>query len=146
MITKQFSIWWLLFLIQCFILGFAYIQGYHLYFWENDFTYLSSGVLAIWALASCYIGYETFKQNNSTEFSWFVAESCMTIGMIGTVVGFVVMLKDTFINIDPSNIETMRVAITAMSSGMSTALLTTLAGLVASLFLKIQLINQDSKK
>ena len=37
----------------------------------------------------------------------------------------------------------MREIIGDMATGMGTALLTTLVGLIASLFLKIQLVNQD---
>ena len=83
--------------------------------------------------------------NNEDDFDkpWFVAESCMTVGMIGTVIGFMFMLGSSFQQIDPSNIESMRQVIVDMASGMSTALLTTLCGLLAGLFIKVQIVMQE---
>jgi len=68
----------------------------------------------------------------------------MSLGMIGTVTGFIFMLVATFNNLDPSNIDSMKDAISNMATGMSTALLTTLAGLLGSLAVKLQLVNQDA--
>ena len=65
----------------------------------------------------------------------------MTVGMIGTVIGFIVMLSSSFQEIDPSNVDTMRRVITELAIGMSTALLTTLCGLVASLFIKVNIVS-----
>lgn len=144
MITKKLSLWWLMFVLQVVFFAIGVSYNLHIYFWLNDYTYISELIVAIWAIFSMHIGYNTYKGIESNEASWFAADSCMTLGMLGTVIGFVVMLADTFTAIDPQNIESMRAAIAAMSAGMSTALLTTLAGLVCALFLKMQLVNQDS--
>jgi len=69
----------------------------------------------------------------------------MTVGMVGTVIGFMLMLGSSFAEIDPSNVDSMKRVITDMASGMSTALLTTLCGLVASLFVKVQVIIQEQE-
>ena len=60
--------------------------------------------------------------------------------MIGTVIGFIAMLGG-FINLDIENIETIQDLITELGSGMSTALYTTLTGLISSVLLKIQCFN-----
>jgi biopolymer transport protein ExbB/TolQ len=65
--------------------------------------------------------------------------------MVGTVIGFMLMLGSSFAEIDPSNVDSMKRVITDMASGMSTALLTTLCGLVASLFVKVQVIIQEQE-
>jgi biopolymer transport protein ExbB/TolQ len=65
--------------------------------------------------------------------------------MIGTVIGFMFMLGSSFQQIDPSNIESMRQVIVDMASGMSTALLTTLCGLIAGLFIKVQIVMQEQE-
>jgi biopolymer transport protein ExbB/TolQ len=67
------------------------------------------------------------------------------VGMVGTVIGFMLMLGSSFAEIDPSNVDSMKRVITDMASGMSTALLTTLCGLVASLFVKVQVIIQEQE-
>jgi biopolymer transport protein ExbB/TolQ len=92
------------------------------------------------------IGYITYKKQNNFDYTWFIAESAMTIGMIGTVIGFMLMLGSSFANIDPGNIDSMRKVIADMAVGMSTALLTTLTGLVVSLALKVQIIVSESVK
>lgn len=55
------------------------------------------------------------------------------------------MLSSSLGNVDPSNIESMKQVIGDMATGMSTALVTTLSGLVFSLFLKIQITIQEHK-
>jgi len=55
------------------------------------------------------------------------------------------MLGSSFTEIDPSNIDSMKRVIIDMAAGMSTALLTTLCGLVASLFVKVQVIVQEQE-
>ena len=49
----------------------------------------------------------------------------------------------SFSEIDPGKVESMRQVIIELALGMSTALLTTLCGLVASLFIKIQVVMQE---
>ena len=65
--------------------------------------------------------------------------------MVGTVTGFMLMLGSSFTNIDPSNVDSMKQVITEMAAGMSTALLTTLCGLIASLFVKVQIVMQENE-
>jgi biopolymer transport protein ExbB/TolQ len=65
----------------------------------------------------------------------------LTLGMIGTVAGFIYMLSSSFSEMDPQNVVSMQGVLAKMSCGMSTALYTTAAGLVCSLLLKLQLFN-----
>jgi len=143
-LNRTMNIWWLMFVLQISAMTLAYAHDLHLIFWHNDITYISSIILGFWAVCSILIGIQVFRRQRSTDITWFIADSCLTWGMIGTVTGFIYMLSSTFENIDPGNIATMRDAISTMATGMSTALLTTLAGLLASLGLKAQLITQDS--
>jgi len=63
--------------------------------------------------------------------------------MVGTVTGFLYMLGTAFENIDVSNTQTLQDALSNMAIGMSTALYTTLTGLIASIIIKIQLVNYE---
>jgi flagellar motor component MotA len=66
-----------------------------------------------------------------------------SLGMIGTLIGFVLVFGDALANIDLNN-EANKVKIIAdMGIGISTAIYTTLAGLVCSVLLWIQLINLE---
>ena len=80
------------------------------------------------------------KTKNLEELGWFIAEQFTVWGFIGTVVGIVYALKG-FVGIDPSNMQAVQKLIADLVYGMSTALYTTLAGLVCSFFLKLQYIN-----
>lgn len=141
--TKRFMYWWLVTVIQAILVGITVYLGSIEFLWNTDVTKLSFLTIGLWLATSVLIGYGSYNQKTVYDTAWFIAESCMTVGMIGTVIGFMLMLGSSFINIDPSNIESMKQVITEMAAGMSTALLTTLTGLIASLFLKIQIVVQE---
>ena len=69
-----------------------------------------------------------------------LGDAVISIGMIGTVIGFIYMLFAVFSNIDLTDSIKMMSSLSEMAEGMSTALLTTLTGLVSSMLLKLQLI------
>lgn len=102
----------------------------------------------LWLVSTAFIGWlhtleDRARVEKDTKSAWYIAESCLTLGMIGTVAGFLLMLGAAFGNIDVSNTQTLQAALSSMAIGMSTALYTTLVGLVASLFIKSQLINLE---
>ena len=72
------------------------------------------------------------------EAGWFTSEICLTLGLIGTVSGFILMLYGAFSEINISDTVSIQESLKKMSLGMSTALYTTLVGLLTSLVLKIQ--------
>ena len=140
--TKAFLQWWLLFVLQIIILAAAYVYELHLYILNNDQTYISFILIGIWLLTSSRIGYKMGKKiNSSNEKFWFVAETCMAIGMMGTVLGFILMLGGSDLaSIDPTDTEGMKNVIGQLAKGMATALLTTLTGLIVSVSLRTQLM------
>ena len=136
--TVMFLKWWFVFVVQAIgLIVFAYMNGIQ-YVLENDKTYLSIVIAFIWLIVSLAVGYYTWKKFEKPEFLWFAGESCMTVGMIGTIIGFILMLGTSLNNLDPSDTESMRVAISSMAVGMSTALLT------ATLMLRVQLVMTDA--
>ena len=68
---------------------------------------------------------------------WFVADAMLKLGLLGTVIGFILMLS-SIQSIDSFDVETLKGALTAMSGGMGVALFTTLFGLVGGILLKLQ--------
>jgi hypothetical protein len=143
--TIKFLKWWFVFVVQAIGLGvFAYLDGAQ-YLLDNDRTYLSIVIIAVWLAVSGAVGWFTWRKEEKPEFLWFCTESCMTVGMIGTVTGFILMLSTSLATLDPNDVENMRSAIANMAVGMSTALLTTLAGLMATLMLRIQLVVTDEQ-
>lgn len=74
------------------------------------------------------------------EVGWFASDLCLSIGMMGTVIGFIMMLSG-FATVDVADMTTVQDMIKGLGGGMSTALYTTLVGLVSSALLKIQYFN-----
>jgi hypothetical protein len=132
-------IWW--FIVNAGLLGMALGQ----YFFnlgglllEADKTYLTFFIIGI-SLVTSFTMY--FKQN---DVHWFASDAVLSIGMVGTLFGFLMVLGQSFSAIDTSSTESMTAAISLLATGMSTALVTSLVGLIASLWLKLQLVVLDS--
>ena len=145
--------WWIIFnLVVVTFIGFWYFDVYT-WMWGIDRTKLSLIIMSLFALSTVYVGVQTYRtkfKNLSThrgiDFIWFIAESLTTLGLIGTVAGFMFMLGDGFSNIDVANVEATKQVIKDMGVGMGTALITTLTGLSCSLLLKLQLVNIDDEE
>ena len=75
----------------------------------------------------------------SVNVEWFVSDVVLTLGMLGTIIGFMIMLQGTFSSIEFNDTDSIRLALSSMSQGLFTALNTTLIGLVSSIVLKVQL-------
>jgi flagellar motor component MotA len=68
----------------------------------------------------------------------------ITLGMIGTVAGFLIMLNTAFSGLDVNDIRNVQEAISDMAIGMSTALVTTLVGLICSTLIKVQILVYEN--
>jgi len=131
--------------------------------WKQDSTKLSFAIFGVLASMSVWCGYNTFvlsslinsnvlqtfpakaeetviKIIHGEEMGWFASQMCLNLGMIGTVIGFIMMLVG-FSHVDVSNVKSVQDLLASMSGGMSTALYTTLAGLVSMQILQLQYFN-----
>ena len=148
-IGKKLLKWWLIFCLTVIGFATAYHFNLHTHLYYADVTKLSFLIIIIFIFTSVWIGRKTYDlEKNSTpdktiDVGWFVAETCLALGLVGTVTGFLFMLGTAFKNIDISNVQTLQDALASMALGMSTALYTTLTGLIASLIIKIQLVNYE---
>ena len=136
--------WWLIFCLSILAGGVAVYFNLHQDLYDGDQTKLSFLILAIFILTSGWVGWCTKKsefQIQNIDVGWFVAEACLALGMIG----FLLMLSGAFADIDLANTATIQTALSKMALGMSTALYTTLVGLICSLTLKIQLVNVENE-
>jgi len=156
---KLFLRWWLVFAgiligLTVFTLGDGWAELY-----EKDATKLSFVIAIMFLGMSQWCGYKTWlmsrfidrggkiedehmmeKVENTMEAGWFTSELCLTIGMAGTVIGFIMMLSG-FAKVDVSDTSTVQGLIKSLGTGMSTALYSTLTGLICSSLLKIQYFN-----
>ena len=148
--------WWfftLVLTLTIVLVGF----GVHQDLWVNDKTKLSFVILAIFYGMTFHCGYESWKlsqlankdidklENLDTrhEPGWFASDVLLTLGLIGTVSGFILMLAGAFGNINIADVSSVQQALANMAVGMSTALYTTLTGLITSTILKVQYFRLD---
>lgn len=139
--------WWLITCLSFLGMIVLFYYDIHLEVYQSDKTLLSFLLVFIFLFTTAWIGAKQFKFNKNpyhmidTDVGWFISETCLTIGMIGTVTGFLLMLSTTFAGIDITDTKTIQDALVNMATGMSTALYTTLTGLIVSVLIKIQLVN-----
>ena len=148
-IGRKLLKWWLIFCLTLLGFGTLYYFNMHSQLYYADVTKLSFLIIIIFMFTSVWIGRKTYDLETTSviddkiDVGWFIAESCLALGMVGTVTGFLYMLGTAFENIDITNATTLQDALASMARGMSTALYTTLTGLIASLIIKIQLVNYE---
>jgi hypothetical protein len=141
--------WWLIFCLTLLGLCICVYFNIHKDLYAADVTRLSFLIISIFMCTSVWIGTKTYKvgiqqdYDQKSDVGWFISESCLALGMVGTVTGFLIMLGTAFENVDVTNAATLQQALSDMAIGMSTALWTTLVGLVSSLIIKVQLVNLE---
>ena len=144
----EFFRWWL---FICLLAIGAYF-GIHFdvfsTIFNTDKTYLSSVILLLFTGSTLLTGYRTWlfnyrKTYTDTKVGWFCGEVMFALGMIGTLIGFVLVFGDALAHIDLEDQANKAKIIADMGIGISTAIYTTLAGLVCTILLWIQLINLE---
>ena len=122
---------------------------------EGDKSRLSWLIIAIWAIMTArwlhllrWVQGQGDAEESPSEtreammarwlnHGWFAADSVLKIGLLGTIIGFILMLSPiaSLASFDPSSLQA---ALGQMSGGMAVALYTTLTGLVVNIVLRFQ--------
>lgn len=141
--------WWIIVCFQILILSLGVFFGIWTHIWEVDVTRISFIIISIWLVATVFIARchltSSVTRKQFIPVGWFLAETCLALGMIGTVAGFLIMMISAFTDINIGDTASMQTALASMALGMGTALYTTLVGLVSSLFIKSQLVNLENQ-
>ena len=140
--------WWIIFCTSVFAAFLMYYFGILDMVVLGDKTYISMGILGAYfalSLENIRIHYRPISTDEMVKGSpydiqWFYSEQLMTLGMIGTVIGFLIMLSTAFVNVDVTSVNDMKNVIGNMAMGMGTALWTTLFGLITSTLSRLQLV------
>lgn len=146
--NNLFLQWWLLnfFIFVISVICFKFGVFHEIY--HKDSSYLCFVIMGIYIFVSGYNGYLCKKESvldSELEWGWFMSEFCLSLGMIGTVIGFIQMLSG-FSSIEGGGTKAIQVLIGKMSYGMSTALYTTLAGLIFGNLIKLQCFKIDRQQ
>ena len=83
------------------------------------------------------------RLRGSNGFGAFASDTLMKLGLLGTIIGFIIMLAP-IAGLDASDKPLLKSSMGLMSDGMAVAMYTTLAGLVGSILLKIQYYMLDA--
>jgi MotA/TolQ/ExbB proton channel family len=83
------------------------------------------------------------RLRGSNGFGAFASDTLMKLGLLGTIVGFIIMLAP-IAGLDAADRTLMKSSMGLMGDGMAVAMYTTLAGLVGSILLKIQYYMLDA--
>jgi len=77
------------------------------------------------------------KLRSPVELGWYVVDLAIRMGLIGTIIGFILIFSSLTGNSIPG-VNEMQELLISMSSGMGTALYTTLSGLICATILGMQ--------
>lgn len=139
--------WWLVVNIGIAMvaLGEYYFNSIS-YIYQTDTTGISIAIaaVAIVFVVSLLFVWKNIKKS-ANHIYWFASDAVLSLGMIGTLAGFLMVLGQAFADINPQDITSMTAAIEALARGMATALITSLCGLVVSIWLKLQIIILEDR-
>lgn len=144
--------WWFIFCASIAAVVATGFLGLLNSLWIADVSKLSFAILGLYFTYSAYVGYLTSQTTHrckvnfikkNVKTGWFMSELMLGLGMIGTLVGFLILLNVSFASVDVSNTAAVKKLISEMSLGFSTSSLTTLVGLICSFLLKLQLVNVE---
>lgn len=145
--TREQLKWWLLFNISILIGILSYHYGWFHHINDKDMTKLSFVIIILYYGAISYLGLLIYdKVKIGGDMLWYFTDLFMALGMIGTVAGFIIMLSSGFVDINIDDTATVKTALIQMAIGMSTALYTTLVGLICSQLLKFHLISVEGSE
>lgn len=71
------------------------------------------------------------------DVGWFIADTAIKLGLLGTGIGFVILLN-AVTSVTDLDITSMKEVLVTMSGGMGVKLYTTIAGLIAAVMLGLQ--------
>lgn len=135
----------------------AYYFGFIQLVWESDQTKITSVIAVLWFIATAMIwrfefGYKARVHGKPVRFhTWspermkrvkFVSETCSVLGMIGTVIGFIIMAQTSGLA-DANSTEALKQAVHVMLAGFGVAMFTTLVGALAKLSIDSQIVTRS---
>jgi hypothetical protein len=83
------------------------------------------------------------RLRGSNQFGAFAGDTLMKLGLLGTIIGFIIMLAP-IATLDAADKTAMKTSMGLMSDGMAVAMYTTLAGLIGSILVRIQYYMLDA--
>ncbi len=137
--NPDFTRWFIFFIAMSTVLVSVLSVGGADFLIENDITNISWVIVFILVVGSLYLGYRVNSGERLNQgVTDYLAEMCTAFGLLGTIIGLIVMISGAFGSLNISDPESVKVSLLAMSSGIGSALTTTLTGIIASILLTFQ--------
>lgn len=149
-VYKRFIFWWVSVLLVATSLFWANYFGVIQTVWESDTTRITSVIASLFLVTNLALGWLAWKASDPffvsghhhilkkiTDYSWFMSEMLMALGMFGTVIGLIHMLEMNTAN-DITDNNAIQGMLGGMWKAMGLALYANAVGLISSIVLKFQ--------
>lgn len=147
---KRFIFWWVSILLVATSIFWSTYFGLVHTIWESDTTRITSVILALFTITNLALGWLAWKASDPifmstnrkilekiTDYSWFMSEMLMALGMFGTVIGLIHMLEANTVS-NAQDASAVQGMLGGMWKAMGLALYTNAVGLLFSIILKFQ--------
>ena len=142
--NKYLIYWWVIWCFQVLACATAAKFGLYQEIIGIDPTHITQLIAFIHVTVSLMIGWCIYKQHEPfSEAFWYTAETQLSLGMIGTLIGFIIMLNSAFTHISNGELDGIKNSIAMIGIGMGVAIRATLLGLISGVLIKAQLLILD---
>jgi hypothetical protein len=137
--------WWLLFTILLVATVLFVYTGFIWTVIASDVTYISVGIVVLLLIASAKLGMDLYNKvynNIPIEFSdyQFVAKTMTKLGFVGTLIGMILLVDPVSVTaLMSGDINATKLMMAKITTGIGTAVYTTLFGLVAEWTMTLQI-------
>lgn len=131
---SSFWKWWTLFIGGLLVLGVGWYKFDLIdQIISRDQTYMTSAMVVL-----AFITAASTMGRKWTHWHEFVTDLMPRLGLIGTVIGFMISLDASAVADNLETVDDVKTMVIIVLSGMSVALTTTLAGLILQVWLDMQ--------
>lgn len=144
---KSLFYWYILLCVNAFVGFWLYYFGMFQWAFSVDVTYISTAIAALYTISFFALGVSISRTGaydmdiqDRFDIYYHMGAQMVGLGLLGTILGFIYMMTND-INIATLNLEDKKEIVKLMGNimpALGTALVTTAAGLIASLFLNNQ--------
>lgn len=142
---RQLLYWWLLNVITIAVIYIIHDFGVLTQLYTNDKTFITYLITTLLIMSTVSVGVKYWRSTiTGLEADYrkeeYVSSIAITLGMIGTIIGFMIMLSGSLGNIEINDVQSVKRLLSGLTQGLFTALNTTLLGLITSLHLRTQFV------
>lgn len=143
--------WWLFVCLSLAGCAVAYALGFMQFLIEVDKSYLSFVVMATYTGCTLWIGLMTYHARDGDQLfarhlhtCRFFSEALMGLGMVGTLIGYLFMVKAMMTGaVSVSDPAQATATVVKLAHGLGTSSIVTLLGLLGAIGLKAQITNLE---